>query len=29
MTDRLPATLAAFRERVGAFLSWMLGEFPA
>ena len=29
VTDRLPATLAAFRERVGAFLSWMLGESPA
>ncbi len=29
LADRLPATLAAFRERIGAFLSWMLGESPA
>ena len=29
LADRLPATLAAFRERIGAFLSWMLGDSPA
>ncbi len=29
LADRLPATLAAFRQRIGAFLSWMLGDFPA
>ena len=29
LADRVPATLAAFRQRIGAFLSWMLGDFPA
>jgi hypothetical protein len=28
LADRLPATLAAFRERIRAFLSWMLGDGP-
>ena len=26
LEERLPATLAAFRERIRAFLSWMLGS---
>ena len=28
LVDRLPATLAAVRERIGAFVSWMLGDSP-
>ena len=28
LADRLPATLAAFRERIQEFLSWMLGDGP-
>jgi hypothetical protein len=29
LCDRLPATQAAVRRRIGAFLSWMLGDSPA
>ena len=28
LVDRLPATLAAVRERIAAFVSWMLGDSP-